>query len=832
MKNRIKNTIFLLATFIIMLALIGCTNNDEDNNQESSPNSEDDSGEVVSAEPIEPEELGSGDVKWEETETSNGYTIVTNEGGKTLAYSKDSGVELIQVDGFAFKDLNQDGQLNPYEDWRLDPEVRAENLASLMSDEQIAGLMLYSSHQRDISGKLTEEQVAMLDSGLRSVLNANALAAVEDAAEWNNAMQAYVEGSGLGIPVNTSTDPRDQGISRWPSNLALAATFDPSIAQESAKTLSKELRLIGVNTYLGPQIDIATEPRWTRIDGTFGEDPALSRDMTLAYVDGLQSTYDKDGEDIGWAQDSVSAMIKHWPGDGAGEGGRESHTATGNATVYPGGQFETHLIPFVDAGFNLEGETESAVSIMTSYSIAASEDDEYGIWQGTTYSDYKMNLLREQYDYDGVVVTDWGVMSSMSWGVEDLTVPERFYMALEFGTDQFGGVDDPTNLLEGYAIGVEELGQEEMRARFEESGVRLAKNYFTLGLFENPYVDVEQTKEVVGSSEHVKAGHEAALKSVVMLKNSNNTIQDTEGLEKPTVYIPMVFRPEVESWGQITPASWSLPVDIEEANKFFNVVTDTVSETLTGPTDGEGNPTVSENDIIRATSAELADVDYALPIVDSPTNKSSKLEDAMFDGFGYDTETNEYIPISLQYGPYTADSDVVREESISGDFTEETQTDTYGAQTIEVKENRSYYGKDAIITNTLDLDGILYAVNNVPDNVPVIVAVKALNPMIFSEFESEVDAILMGFDISDSALLEVAAGKAEPSALLPIQMPADMETVEAQFEDVPRDMELFVDSEGNTYDFSFGLDWSGVIDDERTEKYNVPALVSPENVGN
>ena len=102
---------------------------------------------------------------------------------------------------------------------------------------------------------------------------------------------------------------------------------------------------------------------------------------------------------------------------------------------------------------------------------------------------------------------------------------------------------------------------------------------------------------------------------------------------------------------------------------------------------------------------------------------------------------------------------------------------------------------------------------------PVIVSISVSKPMIFSEFEKEASAIITTFDIQDQAILDIISGVAEPSALLPFQMPANMSAVEKQKEDVPFDMACHVDSEGNSYDFGFGLNWSGVIKDARTEKY-------------
>ena len=395
------------------------------------------------------------------------------------------------------------------------------------------------------------------------------------------------------------------------------------------------------------------------------------------------------------------------------------------------------------------------------------------------------------------------------------------------GVDQFGGVNDAKYIMDAYDQGVKEQGEDVMKARFAESAVRLLKNYFQIGLFENPYVDVDKAKETVGNSEYVSAGYQAQLKSIVMLKNSDNAIKAAEGTDKPTVYIPMVFTPATQSMFGSTAASWSLPVDMKEASEYFNVVTDSISENLTGPKGEDGKATVSEKDIVRATAKDLADCDYALAIISSPNNPGN-----MFAGYGFDAATGKYIPMTLQYGSYTANSASVRQESIAGDTVEKEVDSVYGAQKVQGKENRSYFGNSTTATNTLDLDTVLYAADNMPKDAKVIVAVKDTNPMVFSEFEDKVDAIILGFGVSNKAFLEVAAGKFEPSGLLPIQMPNDMNAVETQLEDVPRDMECYKDSEGNTYDFAYGLNWSGVIKDDRTAKYNVAALTTPETVGN
>lgn len=767
--------------------------------------------------------------KWSETETADGWIMVTNEGGDTLGYSPDSGVTIIEQDGYAFKDLDKDGELDVYEDWRQEDDARIQDLVSKLGIEDMAGLMLFPGVFNN------ELAFDYIDQGMRSMLSFDTTSPAADQAATSNSWQAHAEATTFGIPVQIATNPRTNNI--WPSSLASAATFDTELARQIANGLAKQYRAIGITLLLGPQIDLASDPRWRRVEETYGEDPALSRDMANAVISGTQSTYAEDGTDLGWGSESVIAMMKHWPGDGPGEGGRESHRAEGKYTVYPGGAFETQLIPFVDGGLTLDSATGSVAAVMPSYSIAWSEDEEYGELVGSAFSEYKIQLLRS-YGFEGYICTDFEVTSDTQthWGVDDLTVAERTYKAISAGVDQLGGDSDPAPVLEAYDMAVEELGEEAALARFQESAARLLKDPFRLGMFENPYVDTAAATELLEGEDITAEGYAAQLQSIVMLKNEGNVIkaaEESEEGELPTVYIPLQYTAGTTSTSPdgtttISGGSWDLPVDLKTANQYFNVITDTVSSTLTGPEDADGNPTASEDDVVRATAEELAECDYALVIVENPKNYGEGGNTSM--GQGYDYETDTYIPISLQYGEYTATSQDVRDPSLAGDTEEVAVENPYGQQTATSQENRSYYGQSAKIVNSSALDSILYASENVPEEASVIVAVNATNPMVFSEFESEVDAILMGFGINNELFFDIVTGAVEPSGLLPLQMPASMEAVEAQLEDVPRDMECYVDSAGNTYDFAFGLNWSGVISDERTETYAVEPLTTPEAV--
>jgi len=748
--------------------------------------------------------------KWAEIPQGS-MRLVTNKNGQSLGYDSASGVKLIFHKGYAFKDLNKNGKLDKYEDWRLTADERARDLASRLSIEQIAGLMLYSAHQSIPSGSsrfmggtykdkpfeesgakasdLSDQQIKFLTGdNLRHVL-VTRVESPEIAAIWNNNVQRLCEGIGFGIPANNSSDPRHQAmstaeynigsegqISMWPGSLGMAATFDPAVVKQFGETASREYRALGITTALSPQIDLGTEPRWSRFSGTFGESPQLSADMARAYVDGFQTSAADKVIANGWGYTSVNAMIKHWPGGGPEEGGRDAHFSFGKYAVYPGNNLADHLLPFTEGALKLEGATKMASAVMPYYTISYNQDTKNKENVGNSYNSYLINdLLRETYGFDGVACTDWGVtrdnpavnsFGTTCWGVESLTEVERHYKAIMAGMDQFGGNNDKGPVVEAYNLGVKEHGEEFMRKRFEQSAVRLLKNIFRVGLFENPYLDVEETKKTVGNPDFMKAGYEAQLKSVVLLKNKDKVLP----LKKDIVmYVPKRHTQASRGFfGNPIPESVNYPINIDIVKKYFKVT---------------DNP---------------AEADLALVVIRSPNSGSG------YDADDVKKEGNGYLPISLQYGPYKAVD--ARDTSIAG------------GDPLENFTNRTYKNKSAAIQNSGDLKLVLET-RKAMKGKPVIVVVDVSKPLIFSEFEKEIPAILCTFSIQDQSLMDILSGAAEPSGLLPFQMPADMKTVEKQQEDVPFDMICHTDSEGNVYDFGFGLNWSGVINDARTAKY-------------
>ena len=734
----------------------------------------------------------------------DGYNLLTQDGGPTLGFSPDSGLKIIYSDGLAFKSFDGSDELLPYEDWRLPLAVRARDLASRLSIDEIAGLMLYSPQNKLPMPNDTYRGVPFAQSGMNAwdLSDGQLKFLVEDnvrhvlvstiespatAARWNNKVQALIEGRTHGIPANNSSDPRhsafadaefspgsDGQISLWSNMLGLAATFDPNLIRQFGQIASAEYRALGIATALSPQADLGTDPRWYRYSSTFGPEPTLVRDLTKAYCDGFQTSEADDEIEDGWGRSSVNAMVKHWPGGGSGEGGRDAHYGNGKFAVYPGGCYEQHKIPFTQGAFRLDGPTKMASAVMPYYTISYNQTAEN---VGNSFNrDIITRQLRQQAGYDGVVCTDWlithdevhpGTHSGKPWGVETMSVAERHYKALMAGVDQFGGNNEKAPVLEAYRMGVAEHGEQWMRQRFELSAYRLLLNIFRTGLFENPYVDVEHTSHLVGNPDFMAKGYEQQLRSVVMVKNHGGLLPLRN---RQKVYIPQRRSPEGPNyWRSILPERVYDPVSVNVLSKYYDKTDDPV------------------------------EADFAVVFIESPHSYLMGYDPADLEQGG-----NGYVPISLQYSDYVAEH--AREHSLAGGDPFENFTD------------RSYRGKKAHTINACDLD-LLRNTRKAMGAKPVVLVLMMSNPTVMAEIEPLADAILVGFDVQAQAYLDLISGAAEPSALLPLQLPADMRAVEEHCEDRPRDIRCYRDADGNLYDFAFGLNFAGPIADDRTERY-------------
>ena len=720
-------------------------------------------------------------------QTYSQFILVQQTQGPDLGYNPQSGVSILYQDDYAFKDLNQNGKLDTYEDWRETPSKRAQDLAQQISIEQIAGLMLYSPHMV-VNDSVPNEKITacLLQDQMRHILVTKVKNAYT-AALWHNNLQAIAEAQPFGIPTNNSSDPRNYteadgefnagsggDISQWPREIGLAATFDMDIIHRHAHIASIEYRALGITTTLSPQIDLSTDPRWRRFYGTFSEDADLCTDIARVYTDAFQTT---PGSPTGWGNLSVNCMAKHWPGGGTGEGGRDAHYCFGQYGVYPGNNFEEHLLPFTQGALQLDGPTASASAIMPYYTISHGIDPS-GENVANGFSRYIItDLLREKYGFNGVICTDWIItadnpnvetMNGKPWGVEHLSVEERHFQAIYAGCDQFGGNDDKQPILAAFQIWCQRFGRESAEQRFRESAQRLLLNFFRVGVFENPYVDPHYTAQIVGCDKFVAEGYDAQLKSIVMLKNHQQALPIKKGAK---VYFPKRYYPAsigFFSRHQPNTAHYDWQIDTTLIKQYYQL-TDDPSE-----------------------------ADFALLYIFSPEgNWGYSEKDVQQGGTGY-------VPISLQYEDYTATNS--RAHSIAGGDIKESFT------------NRSYLGKSDYSYNRYDMLQVVQTKQMMGDK-PVIVLVQPARPFIPAEIEPYSDALLLGFGVKDQAYLDILCGEAEPYGLLPMQLPKDMHTVEMQLEDVARDMECYTDADGNTYDFAFGMNWKGIIHDERVKKY-------------
>lgn len=459
---------------------------------------------------------------------------------------------LLSVDGLKFKDLNHSGKLEPYEDWRLTPEERAADLIKRMTLEEKAGVMMHGSAPTANSpiGAGTHydtDAAKKMIAGAKVNSLITRLSAEDPAimAEENNKLQQIAEGTRLGIPVTISSDPRNSfeyligastssgKFTQWPETLGLAAIGDEKVTRRYADIVRQEYLAVGIREALSPQADLATEPRWARISGTFGEDPARVHNMVRGYIEGMQNG--PDGLNSG----SVISVVKHWVGYGAAENGYDSHNVYGKDAVFPGNNLKEHIYPFTGAF------EANVASVMPTYSILKNAMFEGKPLEqvGAGFSHQLLNdILRGQYGFKGVILSDWlitndcsdeclngapevkePVPGGMSWGVENLTPQERFVKAVKAGVDQFGGVTDSQLLVN--AVNEKQLTEQ----RLDESVTRILVQKFQTGLFENPYVDAQKAVQTVGRESWQKEANAAQGHSLVLLQNKDEILPLKKG---------------------------------------------------------------------------------------------------------------------------------------------------------------------------------------------------------------------------------------------------------------------------------------------------------------
>lgn len=444
--------------------------------------------------------------------------------------------DTLVVDGVAFRDLNKNGTLDPYEDYRIPVDLRVEDLLAQMTTEEKAGLLFHNfvgpGKDGELAGPLDPMNILPVEVALfekrMHFFNLYGIGDdMVDAARWANTVQRLAERTRLGIPVTFSSDPRHiakpltmaavlytEWFSHWADPIGLAAIGDSAFVETFGRVAAQEYRAVGIHAALHPMADLATDPRWARINGTFGEDADLAARLTAAYVHGFQ------GDSIG--PQSVATMTKHFAGGGPQEDGWDPHYRYGKNQAYPGDNLEYHLIPF-----------RAAIAAGTAQMMPY-----YGVPVGQTSEDVGFGfnremitgLLLDSLGFEGIVCTDWNLVTEAkvlgiaverflpiaavkNYGVEDLLPIERVRKALEAGVDQFGGEASPEHVVRLVTEGAVS------QARLDRSVRKLLALTFRLGLFDDPYVDVDQVAARVGTEEAVRLGYESQMRSQVLLTN-------------------------------------------------------------------------------------------------------------------------------------------------------------------------------------------------------------------------------------------------------------------------------------------------------------------------
>ena len=450
-------------------------------------------------------------------------------------------VKVLQIDGLLFKDLNKNSRLDVYEDWRRPIEERVNDLVAQMTIEEKAGLMVGPTLPMGRDGSVSEQPAygsnpfnpgpitlntpattdALLRRHIRQFINRENVAP-GTMANWLNAVQQIAESSRLGIPVLFVTNPRNHygaqaafgmieagnAFSQWPGTLGLAAMRDTALVEEFARIAAQEYVSVGIRGAYHPTADVATEPRWNRFRETFGEDAKLTAEIITALVRGFQ------GERLG--PHSVALTTKHFPGAGPADDGLDAHFAYGKNQVYPGTNLEYHLLPW-----------KAAIAAGTAMIMPY-----YAVPKGLTGEDVGMaynkeiitDLLRNKLGYAGVVNSDTGISTGMPWGVEHLSVKDRYKKAIEAGVDRIGGDATPEIIVELAKSG----GLTE--TRIDESARRIMRVYFGLGIFENPYANPDEAERTIRKKEFQEKADLAQRKSIVLLKNAKDILPLKKGV--------------------------------------------------------------------------------------------------------------------------------------------------------------------------------------------------------------------------------------------------------------------------------------------------------------
>lgn len=718
---------------------------------------------------------------------------------------------VLTVEGKQFKDSNGNGQLDKYEDWRRSVDQRVDDLVGKMTLEEKVGLMLINTLNSDAGGAVSQTAFDYINKQkmsrfvFRNVVTATPTAGQvtpEQAAKFTNAVQAMTEATRLGIPAVFKSNARNHyekdprfGISEaagafteFPKEAGLASASlgagDMSLMKNFATVMGDEWKSIGLRGMYGYMADLSTEPRWYRVHETFTEDADLNASIMKTLVQTLQGPTVKDGTSVN-PNSAVALTLKHFPGGGPQEGGFDPHYAHGKNQVYPGGNFGYHLKPFMAA-------MEAGVSAVMPY---------YGVpinvtYEGVTYDQTGMafskqivtDLLRGKLGFKGYVNSDTGIINDRAWGLEKNTVAERVAAALNGGTETLSGFSTNKTIMDLVTAGLV------TEARVTEAAKRLLKEQFQLGLFENAYVDSSKAAGIIGSDANRVVGMDIQRKSIALLQNQD---QAAGGKTLPLqagakIYTMGLAKADVEKYG------YTVTDGEKNAATGASLPTDATTGDVVGRPSAVGSDyavirvEVSNNKLVpgtntRYTSTYKSDDPATGGRINPATGKSWGSEDRCVAKADYSVEdsTKACLDNGLGFG---------------GSFPWENGMMSF----TEMAAAQSW----KISPSLADIQKVMQEVG---DPKKVVLSIYFRQPYVLDDASGlkNAGAIVAGFGVSNTALLDVLSGKVlatgaafKPQGKLPFALANNSKAIVDNQPDVPG-----YPAKDTLYPFGFGLSY-------------------------
>ncbi len=659
-----------------------------------------------------------------------------------------------------------------YKNPALTPEERAEDLLGRMTlREKIAQLdMKFGSKYcteiedndncsvKETSDYDWESLKADFPDGLGYLHDNYSVPAV-----MNKLQKFFIENSRLGIPV-IFTGEALHGIcgtrgTVLPIPTAWAATFEPEYAYQAGRIIAKEARALGIYEVLAPNLDVARDPRWGRTEETFGEDTCLSTKMAVNIVKGHQNGNIS-------AKDSVISEPKHYCIHGIPEGGVNCGTARAGVR-----EIESCYLPVFEAAIKEGG----AYDVMASYN---SIDGDLMM----TSSHYLKTVLKERFGLKGICRSDWGGLRRVHY-LHKMAKNEKeaIYLSKKNGLDCQGGDEYPNKL---WVDSLEELvneGRIDVK-NINESCRRVLKIKFELGLFENPYTDENEYKNVINKQEFIDKSLEIAQKSIILLKNDGILPLNADKYKKIALIGP--------SSDKIRLGGYS--------SKTFRRKLDTVYDVL--------RRELPDAEIIQVDGCGISDGEFEFALSDQ-----HHLQGITAEKTGEDFEKAVSAAKASDLIIFCGGDDNIS----SGEGRDRCEITLCGKQT-QLMKMLAETGK------------------------PLVFVMIHGKPLAIKEESDISDAVLscwFGGECGPQAVCDALLGKINPAGRLPFSMPRRSTMIPCYYSMLPGASNEYYEGKGDAlYPFGYGLSYTEFeysdLRVEKTGETDVNVKVKVKNIGN